>query len=140
LETIREVEMTAAETFYVGQATLDQMSTYHSLHHFKFLLYKNSQEEVNYRRLQNKEKSDETILGDCLQCRVWVQEHLRFLKELLAKCTIVVTVVTKAESDEPIETSSELAAVEPMDEVLEKPTTVEPMEESKDILTLEPAE
>ena len=100
LERFREVEMTSAENFLICQAAVDMMTIYHALHHYKYLFYKSAAEEVNYRRIQSKDKGDKDLLEECCSNRIWVQQHLRNLKELLAKCSIVISVVTQYE-DEP---------------------------------------
>lgn len=99
LQVTEEVKKANAETFYIGQNAADYLPVYHALCHFKFLLFKKCEEEVQYLRLKN-DKTDEVVLGECLQNRIFVQQCLRELKQLLQKCSIVITVVTKAKEEE----------------------------------------
>ena len=101
LETFKEVEMTSAENFLICKAAVDMMTIYHALHHYKYLFYKSAAEEVNYRRIQDKDKGDKDLLEECCSNRIWIQQHLRNLKDLLAKCSIVISVVTQYEDDAP---------------------------------------
>lgn len=95
LEVTSEGKTLTSQEFAISQVAAKHLVTYHGLHHFKFLLFKKCQEEVQFIKYTERGKAENEILEDCMKNRVFVQQGLRELKTLLENCSIVITVVTK---------------------------------------------
>lgn len=102
LNVLQEVLLVNSQDCVVGMAAYELLGVYHSMHHFKYLLFKKCQEEVIYLANSPHRQSDD-IPEIMLQNRVWVQQMFSDFKGLLDRYIIIQT-----ESVEPTDETNML--------------------------------
>lgn len=90
LAAANELSLANAKEFPIGRATVERVGIYHSLHHFKFLLFTKCKEEASFVK-STTGKSVEEVIDDCIQNRIWVHQLLLDLKGLLERYIIIKT-------------------------------------------------
>ncbi|ESO97965.1 hypothetical protein LOTGIDRAFT_153075 [Lottia gigantea] len=75
----------ASNVFMIGKLASQYAGLYHSLYHFKYLLYQRCLAKIRIIREGEPNISNEHILDQCLQNRAWVLKIFQDLKELLEK-------------------------------------------------------
>ncbi|XP_071099994.1 glutamine and serine-rich protein 1-like isoform X2 [Haliotis cracherodii] len=71
--------------FMIGKTAAQYVGVYHSLHHFKYNLYKRCLAKVKLLRDSTKGIDNEKLLDQCLHNRAWVLKIFEDLKRMLEK-------------------------------------------------------